>query len=481
MRGLIAALLLAASVPLIAGTTNNDNSCDIGTYPAATLLLPYFGVDIKPGGETTVFSITNVSASPQIARVTLWTDWSFPILSFNIFLTGYDVQPINLYDVIGRGLIGGTTGTSTDSPNARDKSGASTNPNLGVTPMTNLANPNFLTSASVECAPGRLPGILPAILATDVRALLTTGRSTGLGISCPSGFGSELQVGGNHGGNFAIGYATVDLVSICSPLLPTDRHYWDEILFDNVLTGDYQQIANDRITGNYAGGNPMVHIRAIPEGGAAGSPTATDLPFTFYNRFTTTDRRQPLPSTFAARWISGGNAAFETRYEIWREGFTGANPSCDHYGQNLVIPLDEIVRFDERENAGVAGSGVIIPEPVLPTPTTPATALIPVSNSLFPSLFGSTDLGGWIYFNLNNGGDARASRELGFAPYSASRPGYGSQPTSRDVSQNWVVVSMFAEGRFGVMSDATSLGNGCSPPAALTKTERIGPAKNANP
>ena len=27
-------------------TTNNDDSCDLGTAPAATLLLPYFEVDI---------------------------------------------------------------------------------------------------------------------------------------------------------------------------------------------------------------------------------------------------------------------------------------------------------------------------------------------------------------------------------------------------------------------------------------------------
>ncbi|HSP17388.1 MAG TPA: hypothetical protein VLV78_21775, partial [Thermoanaerobaculia bacterium] len=88
-------------------TTNNDDSCDIGVAPAATLLLPYFEVDLGTAGtgRTTVFSITNVSPYAQIAHVTLWTDWSFPVLDFNIFLTGYDVQPINLYDVIARGLI----------------------------------------------------------------------------------------------------------------------------------------------------------------------------------------------------------------------------------------------------------------------------------------------------------------------------------------------------------------------------------------
>ena len=33
-----------------------------------------------------------------------------------------------------------------------------------------------------------------------------------------------------------------------------------------------------------AAANPMVHIRAVPEGGAAGSTAHTDLPYTFYDR-----------------------------------------------------------------------------------------------------------------------------------------------------------------------------------------------------
>src|SRR5258705_2495956 len=84
-------------------TTNNSDSCDIGVTPAATLLLPYFEVDTaaaQGAGATTLFTITNTSRYPQIAHVTVWTDWSFPVLDFNIFLTGYDVQGINLFDVI---------------------------------------------------------------------------------------------------------------------------------------------------------------------------------------------------------------------------------------------------------------------------------------------------------------------------------------------------------------------------------------------
>ena len=520
-------------------TTNNDDSCDIGTAPAATLLLPYFEVDAARGGRTTIFSITNVSPYAQIAHVTLWTDWSFPVLDFNIFLTGYDVQPINLYDVIFNGFIGSASGgtgiASTFSPNARTAStttgilnginttlATGTNPSTGVQPFstsTQAGNPNFIQSpavnaAAVNCAAGRLPGTLPLALATDVRALLTTGRSTGAGVSCPTSTGAEARVGGDHGGTTAIGYATIDVAATCSVALPIDPGYFSsEILFDNVLIGDYQDINQSTTAGNYAGGNPLVHIRAVPEGGAAGTAAVpTNLPYTFYDRYTigatsrTIDRRQPLPQAFAARWISGSTAAFDTQYKIWREGFTtGTGGSsgaivlagCTDYVINSTIPITEIVRFDEHENAGVAGGtgGIIVsPPPPTTVANTPEAVRLGVTNSLFPAVAGSTDVGGWTYFNLNNGGDATANALVtglpAATPYSAQRPGFttGSTvgvaaPFPRDVSQNWVILSMFAEGRYGVDQDANWLGNGCSapfPPTTAASTSnavgRIAPA-----
>ena len=486
-------------------TTNNDDSCDIGVAPAATLLLPYFQVDLGTAGtgRTTIFSITNVSPYSQIAHVVLYTDWSFPVLDFNIYLTGYDVQPINLYDVIARGLIASTTGTSTSSPNAKSSTTGSiangiglasttatgTNPSIGTQPFSTgsvQGNPNFLGSAATNCAPGRLPGQLPPALATDVRALLTVGRSTGAGISCATASG-ERQVGGNHGADVAIGYLTIDVAATCSTSLPIDATYFQgEILFDNVLIGDYQDVNQSTAAGNYAGGNPMVHIRAVPEGGPAGSNIATNLPFTFYDRYTagttvarTADRRQPLPSAFAARWINGSGAAFDTKYKIWREGFTGSGAGCSLYAVNADIPLVEIVRFDERENAGIVGNGIIVSPPTTGSPTTPETSEQAITNGLFPVVAGSTDVGGWTYMNLSNGGDAYTTANIDplYAPYSAARAGFGSTATTRDVSQNWVIVSLFAEGRYGVDYDAAWLGNGCSPAFPASSTGVAGTAQ----
>src|SRR6476620_6601280 len=70
----------AANVPR-AIATENSASCDISVSPAATLLLPYFEVDIaKPvtDATNTIFSIINTSRSRHLARVTIWTDYAHP-------------------------------------------------------------------------------------------------------------------------------------------------------------------------------------------------------------------------------------------------------------------------------------------------------------------------------------------------------------------------------------------------------------------
>ena len=54
---------------------------------------------------TTLIAITNVSSEAQIVHVTLWTDYSVAILDFNILLTGYDVQTMNIRDILRDGQL----------------------------------------------------------------------------------------------------------------------------------------------------------------------------------------------------------------------------------------------------------------------------------------------------------------------------------------------------------------------------------------
>jgi hypothetical protein len=122
--------------------------------------------------------------------------------------------------------------------------------------------------------------------------------------------------------------------------VPDSEAYSGELLSYNVLIGDYEQINPDPVTGN----------------------PATNFHRTFYDRYTPRetphiDRRQPLPSAFAARYIQGGKYAVNTNFQIWREGLSGGR-TCADYKRNFgtAAAVREIVRFDEHENATVHGS-----------------------------------------------------------------------------------------------------------------------------
>jgi hypothetical protein len=421
----IAVLACSLSTSLPAATINNDDSCDIAVLPAATLLLPLFEVDLNAPqsvARTTLFTVVNTSKNQQIARATMWTDLGYPLMSFNLSLTGYDVEPVNLYDIIARGTL---------------------------PPANCLVQP---------------PNPIPPHTLADIRTALTTGVIS----SCAG------RVGLIHPN--AIGYLTIDLAAACGVTMPTDSGYFNELLYDNVLTGDYETIDPNPATGNFAGGTPLVHIRAVPEGGAAGAIVKTNLPYTFYDRYTpqgsndsrAMDRRQPLPSLFTARYISGGLGSFNTNLRIWREGVVPPDAPCADYtnnGTSTAMKVTDEVRFDEHENASMMG----ISERPLPPLILPVASNLPTSSGLFPPLSTSGDVGGWLYLNLSNGGST---------VYSVKNERTFGGSTVRP-SQNWVVTSMSAEGRYQTSFDATMLSNGCSPVPAAGAL--IGPGPNPNP
>ena len=106
---LTAVLVLAvttAAVPAVAAVGALDE------VPAATLLVPYFEVDLSPtyDGPVTIFSIGNASATAVLAHVTLWTDRAVPTHAFDIYLTGYDLEFVDL-----RLLFDGITPVTADA------------------------------------------------------------------------------------------------------------------------------------------------------------------------------------------------------------------------------------------------------------------------------------------------------------------------------------------------------------------------------
>ncbi len=440
LRVLVLSLLTA---PLSAGlysrggpsTTNNNDSCDIALLPAATLLFPYFEVDLaSPSGETATFTLTNVSPEEQIAHVTLWTNRAYPVIDFNIYLTGYDVQTIDLRDVLmGRLAPQGTR--------------------LAFPGELSRANRRLETAACDE-----LPSQLPFAAVQRMQLAFTKGTlaATGDTPAC-SGVSTPPENG------MIVGYATIDVVGSCTTLLPTETAYYtDAIRYDNVLIGEYQQV--NRIQ-NFAQGGPLVHIRAI-----RGSDGKTNLRDTFYARFQSAanprlDARQPLPSTFAARWAHGGTGAFETTFKIWRQGLTGAGTPCDKYKCNAKLQVTEFATFDDEENGvGAAPEAGPVCTPIEPYFVTSAAFRADSSDSAFFPQIDNGALSGWIYMNLT--------------------------PEDEEFTrQAWVVTTMRAQGRYSVDADALALGNGCSPHARVselndyspTNPAILGPAPNVTP
>jgi hypothetical protein len=96
----VAILVLSA---IVLATPALAEICALDTAPAATLLLPYFELDLARlnlnRGPEVQISIRNADAAPIYARVVFWTDMSVPTHAFTIYLTGYDVHTFELSDL----------------------------------------------------------------------------------------------------------------------------------------------------------------------------------------------------------------------------------------------------------------------------------------------------------------------------------------------------------------------------------------------
>src|SRR5204863_83199 len=122
------------------------------------------------------------------------------------------------------------------------------------------------------CAGAEPPRSISAAMLAELQLLFTTGKGTSAGATCTA------NVGATHAP--AIGYATIDVVADCAAKNAGSPDYFTTtLLYDNVLTGDYQQLKTTPRP--FAFGGPLVHIRAIPEGGPAGAvvpPNSSFLP-----------------------------------------------------------------------------------------------------------------------------------------------------------------------------------------------------------
>ena len=468
-KGLVPLVSFAAAVAL--GTPAGAEICTVDDVPAATLLLPYFEVDlVNIDCINTLFSINNASAAAVIAHVTVWTDQSIPTLDFDVYLTGYDVQTISLRDIFS-GNVPITADFGADAADGLDDESPS--PPLGntqaanVSPFTGPFTPGVPTEFdfSGTSGPCVAPYTNPVLDSNRLANLVAAHR----GKNAPSYGGC---VGANHGDNLVRGYVTVDAVTQCNLLFPSSATYFSSGIADtrNVLWGDY--IYLDPLKGS-AQGETLVHVEScIPGDGFTGfvgaggrRPTgAAWCPFapgeyTFYGRYAAVagqDQREPLATTFAARFLNGGVFDGGSDLIVWRDSKTiptGVNGpyNCASADGPAWFPLNQtdVVAFDEQENPqDLCFAGDVVSPPLGGTET-----CFPLEAQRV-SLQGDNAVGsdpkptatfGWMYLNLNT---------------AVAGVSYPANPA---IMQNWVTTVMNAEGRFGVGFDAVKLDSACLP------------------
>lgn len=286
--------------------------CLVAVRPAATLLVPWFGVDLASrDGLTTLVSITNVDSRPHLVSVTLWTDWAIPSLTFNLYLTGFDMETLNLRDILQNGVL--------------PKTGIALSP-LGA-----------LSDGAVS-----FPGCASSVAAQPVAAVPLQRSHLGLKVrgSCMA---SERK------DRMATGYVTVDVVNSCSPLNPSSPGYFvaggrGVAANDNVLLGEYSYVDSRRKT---AEGEQAVHIAADEAAFASG--------YTFYGRYVDgdgRDNRQPLGARFAATYAQDAKQGMATDLIIWRDTKSaGAAPvACGSAPVWAPLSTTEQVLWDEQED-----------------------------------------------------------------------------------------------------------------------------------
>jgi hypothetical protein len=402
MKRLCLALLL-----LLVGSTASPafgQACPIGHQPGSSLLFPYFEVDTSnPGGLTTLISINNESNQARLTRVVVWTNWAIPVLAFDLYLKPFDLQTMNLRDVLNGNVP--STGEGAD---------------LSAFSFCNVSsfspihtNPVFVDNRMLQ-----------------LRAYLT-GVAGPLDTLCAGQFGGDSR---------ARGYVTVDVVDECSglELLAPDQTvsftpanttfpYFGPAgstriaIEANVLWGDLFYLD--------PAGNSAQGVEAVPITSDESRFAGPNV-YTFYGRysgFDGRDKRYPLPTLWATRFLNGGAFTGGTDLIVWRDtkSATTARRGCS------VGPAWRPLRtsfLTARDEDGGIVVGLTADDFLFPI----ATQKISVSGIGIGANFGR------MQFALAGG------------------------PSLENPTEGWVIPIMTASGRFSLDFNATPVNDGCS-------------------
>ncbi len=413
--GLLIACLLALGIACDAAAAPVRKTAP---EPAATLLLPYFELDLDNAMRaSTSFSINNASSDAVLANVTVWSDLSVPVLNFSVYLTGYDVQTFNLIDILITGMLPRTASAGQDPADI-------------ISPQGPLSQDiNFASCTGLLPYPPLPPSFLLGVRKSLIGQPATTlaGRCAGRAL----------------GDNVARGYITIDTVSNCTLRTPADAGYFaaggtGDATDQNVLWGDYFYL--NQLAGT-AEGNPLVHIVADPDD----PETSTAGQYTFYGRYvgwSAADNRRPLGTNFAVRYLHGGVADNSTSLIVWRDSKVNQHPfTCPALPGSLPswyeLGEENVLAFDEQEQVQFVASDSFSPQESSPFPA--ETQRVEVGGDDLPVFYDF----GWLSLNLNT----------------TVTPAGSVPPVDPAAAQAWVAVKMSGGGTFTVGFDAIQLDN----------------------
>lgn len=352
---LLAFVFLAFSSSSYAAIGTLDN------VPGSTLLYPHFEVDTSSeNGVNTILTLQNASASATMVNVVLWTDYGLPTEQFNVYLTGYDQQTIDLGQVFRRLLP--RTGSAGQDPSD------AVSPHGPISQDINFASCN---------------GTLP-----DIQNGSIVSRNI---VAAHSGQASNDYFAGqcgsrNYGDNIARGYVTMDVTNQCTIQTPRDAGYF--------IAGGGGVAGNRNIIfGDYVILDPVNRINIADNAVSIEADASNTLTSsgpnkqTFYGRyvgFGATDNREALPTA----WI-GRASAGRTSLDYWRDPGVNVAPfACGGSPAGLPTGQGTVTAYNE---AGAATSS-------------PAGDLFPFgSGSTTGAALGLTDSLGSLFANLNLG------------------------------------------------------------------------------
>jgi hypothetical protein len=414
---------------LALGAVGGRADAKIGTIdnvPAATLLLPYFEVDLdNPNGPDTIFTIRNTSATAILTHVVLWSDWSVPTLAVNVYFTGYDEITIDLRDLFVKSRLPQTASAGQDPSDRISHHGPiSQDINFG------------------SCSGGLLPPSNFTIGRDHIRAA-HTGKASPF---------NGLCYGEDHGDQIARGYVTIDTVNQCTgPMVfPGDVSDTSGMPYflpggsgvatnQNVLWGTFTLIERAEVA---SAQGALVAIEAS----ATDPATSTPGMYTFYGRYdnwTAADNREPLPTNWATRFVNGAVFSEGTDFIIWRDPKVRQNPLiCNRQPNWWPLGYEGITVFDEQEQpVGLIPDGFGGFKPVDRTQA--------VRNATNRTASGGPDFltvfsFGWAYLNLNT----------------TVAPAGAVPPVDPAAAQSWVFPIFRADGRFRVNFEAIQLDSG---------------------